>query len=255
MTVARATHVTRQASTQSAMNAPTFSSTAAQPADAARQFRSRNVLVALVVVALHIGLIWALQSGLLIRTTERVVTAEVLSQFVDPPAPSVAPTPAAAPALTPQQKTRLKAPARTQLQPLAIADPTPAPNAPTGVVSPPPLPATPAPVATAPAAVTGPPATTIMQLPSSNADYLQNPKPPYPPLSARLGETGRVVYKVWIGADGKAQRAELVASSGFARLDNAAYDTVMRWRYVPGTRNGVPVAMPVNVPINWGLRD
>ena len=94
-----------------------------------------------------------------------------------------------------------------------------------------------------------------MQMPSSDADYLQNPRPPYPPLSVRLGETGKTVYKVWIGTDGKAQRAELVSSSGFPRLDKAAYDTVMAWRYVPGKRNGVAEAMAFNVPIVWELRN
>ncbi len=94
----------------------------------------------------------------------------------------------------------------------------------------------------------------MVQQPSSNADYLQNPKPNYPSLSARLGETGRTVYKVWIGVDGKPQRAELVSSSGFPRLDKAAYDTVMSWRYVPGMRNGVAETMAVNVPIHWELR-
>jgi len=64
-----------------------------------------------------------------------------------------------------------------------------------------------------------------------------------------------VTYKVWIGADGKPQRAELVTSSGYPRLDKAAYDAVMSWRYVPGKRNGVPEAMPFNVPINWTLKD
>jgi protein TonB len=29
----------------------------------------------------------------------------------------------------------------------------------------------------------------------------------------------------------------------------------MRWRYVPGKRNGVPETMPVNVPISWELRN
>lgn len=234
------------------MNTTTFSSAAAHPPDAARLPLSRNAVIALVVVALHAGFIWVLQSGLLIRATDMVVPAEILSQFVNPPVPSVEPVPPVAAAPVPQKKATLKAPVRTPAQPLAIADPTPAPNAPTGTVSPP-LPAAPAPVATAPAALSGPPATSMVQLPSSNADYLQNPKPPYPPLSARLGETGKVVYKVWIGADGKAQRAELVTSSGFARLDDAAYNTVMRWRYVPGTRNGVAETMPVNVPINWEL--
>lgn len=236
------------------MNTTAFSSAVAPPAAAARMPLSRNAMIALLVVALHVGFIWVLQSGLLIRATEMVVPAEVLSQLVDPPVPSVEPMPAVAPAPIPQKKAVPKAPVRTQPQPLAIADPTPAPNAPTGIVSPP-LPAVPTPVVTAPAASFGPPTTTMVQLPSSNADYLQNPKPPYPPLSARLGETGKVVYKVWIGADGIAQRAELVSSSGFARLDNAAYNTVMSWRYVPGTRNGVPETMAVNVPINWELRN
>ncbi len=70
-----------------------------------------------------------------------------------------------------------------------------------------------------------------------------------------MGETGKTVYKVWIGADGKPQRAELVSSSGFPRLDKAAYDSVMSWRYVPGKRNGVAETMAFNVPIHWELRN
>ncbi|MHB1247882.1 MAG: energy transducer TonB [Polaromonas sp.] len=238
------------------MNATLFSSTAAPPADAARQLLSRNALVALAVVALHVGFIWALQSGLLIRTTDMVVPVEILSQFVDSPVPSVAPTPAVASDPIPKKKTALKAPVQQQQQqqPLAMADATPAPSAPTSIVTLP-APAAPGPVAAAPAMPAGPAAAVVVQLPSSNADYLQNPKPPYPPLSVRLGETGKVVYKVWIGPDGKAQRADLVTSSGFTRLDKAAYETVMRWRYVPGTHNGVAQTMPVNVPIDWELRD
>ncbi len=106
--------------------------------------------------------------------------------------------------------------------------------------------------AKAPAAAAAPP---LLQLPSSDADYLQNPKPEYPRTSYRNGETGKVVHKVWIGTDGKAQRAELVSSSGFPGLDRAAYDTVMRWRYVPGKRNGVAETMPFEVPIHWELRN
>ena len=43
---------------------------------------SRNAVIALAVVLLHVGFIWALQSGLLLRAVELVVPAEVLSQFV-----------------------------------------------------------------------------------------------------------------------------------------------------------------------------
>ena len=46
---------------------------------------SRNVTIALCVVLLHAGLIWALQSGLLIRAAEILIPVTVLSQWVDAP--------------------------------------------------------------------------------------------------------------------------------------------------------------------------
>lgn len=97
------------------------------------------------------------------------------------------------------------------------------------------------------------PAPAPVQLPSTQADYLQNPKPPYPPLSLRLGESGRTVHRVWIGPDGRPQKAELVRSSGYPRLDKASHDAVMSWRYVPGKRGGVPELMAFDVPISWEL--
>ena len=56
-----------------------------------------------------------------------------------------------------------------------------------------------------------------------------------------------------IGVDGNAQQAELRQSSGFDRLDQAALETVRKWRYVPGKRGGVPEAMWFNVPIIFVL--
>jgi protein TonB len=97
------------------------------------------------------------------------------------------------------------------------------------------------------------PAAPTVQLPSTDADYLQNPKPVYPPISKRMGEHGKVVVHVLIGADGSAQKAEIRQSSGFDRLDQAALTTVQKWRYVPGKRNGVAEAMWFNVPINFVL--
>ena len=90
-------------------------------------------------------------------------------------------------------------------------------------------------------------------MPSSSADYLQNPKPAYPAISRRLNEQGKTIVRVLIGADGVPQRAEVATSSGFSRLDEAAVATVMRWRYVPGKRAGVAEAMWFNVPLNWVL--
>jgi periplasmic protein TonB len=42
-------------------------------------------------------------------------------------------------------------------------------------------------------------------------------------------------------------------SSGFERLDKAALNTVLSWRYIPGKRGGVPEAMWSDVPVNWVL--
>jgi protein TonB len=225
---------------------------------------SRNLTIALSVVALHVGVIWALQSGLLIRAAEILIPVTVLSQLIDAPklAQPVKPQPPAAPKPpvptkpTPTPLAPIKPiapPVPAQLQPLAVA----APAAQATVQSAPalaPSAPTPAPAKSSTPPPAAPAAAAVVQQPSSNADYLHNPKPNYPLLSARLGETGRTVYKVWIGVDGKPQRAELVSSSGFPRLDKAAYDTVMAWRYVPGMRNGVAETMVVNVPIHWELR-
>ena len=92
-----------------------------------------------------------------------------------------------------------------------------------------------------------------VELPAIHADYLQNPKPPYPPLSKRLGEQGRVLVRVLIGSDGNAQKAEIQLSSGFERLDQAALAAAMRWRYLPGRRGGTPETMWFTAPITFAL--
>ena len=216
---------------------------------------NRNVLIAGSVVIFHVAVLWAMQSGLMRRAVELVVPAEILVEFIEPPAPKVAPPPPVKPAPpTPvvRKQTVAKAPTPVKTEaplPLAIADSTPTPNAPTGVMAP----AEVAPPAAAPQAAAAPPAPARVELPSSDADYLQNPKPAYPALSKRLGEQGKVVVRVFIAVDGTAQKAEIKQSSGFERLDQAALNTVLRWRYVPGKRAGVAESMWFNVPINFVL--
>ena len=204
---------------------------------------SRNAVIVGSVVMLHVAGLWALQSGLLRRAAEVIVPAELLSEFIAPPAPRVAPP---AP--------RVQAP-RPAPMPVAIADPPPAPNAPVGVTTPqPPAPPIEAPVAPpAPPAPPAPSAPARIDMPSSDAAYLNNPKPGYPAISKRMGEQGKVVLRVLIGTDGLPQKVEINKSSGYDRLDRQAQEAVMRWRFVPGKRNGVPEAMWSLVPINFVL--
>src|SRR5574344_2115090 len=90
-------------------------------------------------------------------------------------------------------------------------------------------------------------------MPSSNAGYLNNPRPAYPSISRRMGEEGKVMLRVYVNTQGLPEQIELQQSSGFERLDKAAMDAVRRWKFVPGTRNGVPEAMWNIVPINFVL--
>ena len=205
----------------------------------------------------HIAALWALQAGLVRRGAEMVVPVEIVSRLIMPSVPQAAPPPPMAarppePVKQPIAKKTSPIPAPVPL-PVAIPDSTPAPNAPAGVVTPQSLaPPIAAPVAAEPAPIPAPTPTRVV-LPSSDADYLQNAKPAYPPISKRVGEQGKVVVHVLIGTDGSAQKAEIRQSSGFERLDQAALDTVLRWRYVPGKRGGVAEAMWFNVPINFVL--
>lgn len=213
-------------------------------------FCSRHSLIAGSVVLFHLGALWVLQAGLLQRAVAAIVPVQLLSEFIEPPQPKVAPPPPVRKPVTPP--TIRKSAAHPPPMPLAIADPMPAPQAPLGVVQPP---ATLAPMLAPVTALPGPPAAAPprIELPSSDADYLQNPQPAYPAHSRRLGEQGKVIVRVLIGADGLAQKVEIRQSSGFERLDQSALATVQRWRYVPGKRAGVVEAMWFSIPVNFVL--
>lgn len=92
-----------------------------------------------------------------------------------------------------------------------------------------------------------------VDLPSSAADYLHNPKPTYPTMSRRLGEQGEVVLRVWVGDQGDPQKVLVDQTSGFERLDQAAINAVLGWRYVPGKRQGIAESMWLTVPLRFVL--
>lgn len=127
--------------------------------------------------------------------------------------------------------------------------------------------ATPVPVMVAPSASTTAPGLSIQPTAAApqvadsgplvearfDADYLSNPKPPYPAASRRLSEVGTVYLRVQVSAEGAALTVELKKTSGFARLDQSALETVARWRFTPARRGSVPVNSWVVVPIVFSL--
>jgi protein TonB len=231
---------------------------APEPTSALRFLKHRTWRVTAGVVFAHAGLIWLIATGLLITAvpggeTEHLIMANVITDAPAAPA-APAPLPQAQPKTLPQPRT----PTLPSLTPTPTPTPTPVVSsaAPTAAA-----PTVPAPVATPAAAApagnqrpsTASAAPAPVVLPSSDADYLNNPAPVYPSMSRRMGEQGTAVLRVFINTEGRAEKVEIRTSSGYSRLDEAALATVQRWRYVPGKRAGVPEAMWFNVPIRFVL--
>lgn len=85
-----------------------------------------------------------------------------------------------------------------------------------------------------------------------DADYLNNPPPPYPVHSRRLGEQGRVMLRVLVRADGTPAEVTVHRSSGSLRLDRAALEAVRKWRFTV-RRGDTAIAAAVLVPISFTL--
>jgi periplasmic protein TonB len=83
--------------------------------------------------------------------------------------------------------------------------------------------------------------------------YHDNPKPVYPELARRRGWQGTVTLAVLVQADGAVAEVQLSHGSGYPLLDQSAEKSVRRWRFIPASHNGQPVAMTVLVPVHFTL--
>ena len=86
-----------------------------------------------------------------------------------------------------------------------------------------------------------------------DAAYLQNPRADYPPQSQRDGEEGTVTLRVRVSAEGLPLDVSIKQSSNFPRLDRAARDVVLTWRFVPARRGQQAVESVVNVPYSFKM--
>jgi TonB family protein len=75
----------------------------------------------------------------------------------------------------------------------------------------------------------------------------------YPAASRRLGEQGRCVVKLQVDENGDIHDPQVIESSGFPRLDAACLAAMESGHLLPATRNGVPVAKEITIPIDWHL--
>jgi protein TonB len=218
-------------------------------------FDPRRPWPLLAVLVLHIGFFYASQAGLLRTLVETPAMKEIVATLIAPesPKPMEVEPPRPLPATRPATKVVtsqpvFEPPVNTMPSETAISLPA--------VVPPPPAPVayTPAPPAvTQPVSAPAPAEPAPLIAPRFDAAYLNNPAPGYPTMARRMGDQGKVLLRVQVNAEGRAQEVQLKTSSGFPRLDEVALNTVREWRFVPARQGDQPVAAWVLVPIVFKL--
>ncbi len=103
-----------------------------------------------------------------------------------------------------------------------------------------------------------PPPPAVVRSPSTGivvgAVPLGTNQPPVFPAAARRDQReGDVRLRLWISPAGDVTRAEVVESSGYADLDQAAVDAALRWRFRPATRDGVAVEFVARQTVQFRL--
>ena len=215
--------------------------------------RSSRWTSAAIVVALHVALVVALLQFESVRTAV-TAAAPVMANLITPrrETPEVVPKPPP----PPKPQVRHKPPPMPQ-PPITTAQPEAPPTTYTAPPPPPtpvPLPPIEAPVAPVAVAPAPEPAPATVTPPRFNAAYLNNPAPAYPLVSRERGEEGRVVLRVFVNERGEPQEVQVRTSSGYNRLDDAARDTVRKWKFVPAKRGDTAVGAWVLIPLSFGLR-
>ena len=246
--------------------------------------RIKRWLIAALVCHLLVGgllviwrPVWFVQSG----TTAGVADDRIEVEFVeaarlDPPkeAPPVpVPVPAPAPAPAPRPTKPVPAPVPDVPAPVDVvvqSKPVATPPAVSAPVPPPadvalqrPAPPAVAPDAEAAAAEVQAASAQPTRAPVARAPERSEPPaliersrvaPIYPRASRRAGEAGTVVLRLTVGVSGTVLATDVLSSSGFDRLDQAAQAAARQWRFSPGTRQGVPVELSIQVPIRFELQ-
>ena len=174
-----------------------------------------------------------------------------------PAAPAIPPPPAALQApLTPPMP-----PSPPMPEDVAAQDPLPTPAPPTAPLTPPTQPAQPPPTPEREApqiSLGGSDETDAIALgphviPASVDAKYHNREPIYPADAARRAEQGTVVLQIHVSPEGLPIGVDIEQTSGFISLDRAARDAVMTWHFLPGVRDGRPIAFDMALRVEFHL--
>jgi len=183
----------------------------------------------IIAVAVHVVLILGLAKGL---SAVRLPTLQTITEAFSVPAETKPQEPV--PEIKPVETVDM-APLETLTPPPpVVVESEVAPTEPTEAIS----------------VTAQPPAT---DTPLAEVKLLRQVEPQYPAMSKRMDEQGTVVMRATIQPNGRVASVDIVTSSGYARLDQAARDAVRQWTFA--RRDGASVAYSVTVPVKFKLDD
>ena len=198
--------------------------------EAGPMFSRKSVSIG-VVAGLHILVIWALLAAIVPHVMKDFDHTIDVIQIKQPKPPGPLPPPRP-PVVTPPTTVPLQPPDVSNIPDDPDATPiNPTPPAPTPVVRSSTIPDR------------GPVAPVIGE------------KPPYPALAARMHREGAVTVRLSVSETGKVTAAQLVKSSGYAELDQAALQWVVGWKYKPALKDGQAVASTTEDTVIFNLED
>jgi TonB family protein len=79
-----------------------------------------------------------------------------------------------------------------------------------------------------------------------------SPDPEFSEEARRNKFQGNVVLRIVVGADGRTHDVAVLRSLGMG-LDEKAIEAVRQWRFEPGTKDGQPVPVEVNIEVTFHL--
>jgi protein TonB len=204
------------------------------------RFSARQISGIAFVVLLHIGIIYALLSGLgeeAVQVLRQPLEAKIIEQVKLPP--PEAPPPPPPQFITPP--------------PVFIPPPV------VQIAKPPPPPAVPVIASVTAVRPVAPPPKPVPQVPvqktAAGLDPNQSCAPPdYPQEAEDMGQTGVSVVQFLIGSDGHVLESRVAGSSGHAALDQAALTALGECKFKPAIgADGNPLEAWTSIRYVWQL--
>jgi TonB family protein len=81
---------------------------------------------------------------------------------------------------------------------------------------------------------------------------IYEPEPEYSEEARKIKQQGMVVLSVVVDQQGRPRNIHIARSLGLG-LDEKAIEAVKKWKFTPGTKDGIPVAVQVNVEVSFRL--